>query len=187
MTFGRLRAVLIATWVVVILAGIYIYVERADLLRDELQVLSTTSIALASVFYLALGCIRGFTLIPVTYLIPVGLLFLPPPLQFALTIAGILVSSASIYYFSEHLHLAGYFESHHPKQVSRIRGLLQRRELPIVAVWSAFPFVPTDVICYVCGALRVDVWKLLAGVFVGEGITCAIYIFLGRQLVSFVL
>jgi len=44
--------------------------------------------------------------------------------------------------------------------------------------------VPTDLICYVCGSLRVDIRKLLLGVLVGEGAICAIYIGLGRQLLA---
>ena len=187
MLTGPGRVALIGTWVAAIVAGVYLFANRADLLRDEAIVLSSTSTALASAVYLAVGCVRGFTLVPVTYLIPLGLLFLPPALQFGLTLVGILVSSASIYYLSERLRLAEYFETRHPKNLGRLRGLLRRQELPIVIGWSLFPFVPTDLICYVCGALRIDIRKLLAGVMLGEGITCAIYIFLGLELVSFVL
>ena len=69
--------------------------------------------------------------------------------------------------------------------LQRMRELLRRRELPIVIGWSFFPLAPTDLICYVCGSLGVDVRKMLAGILVGEGIICALYIFLGRQLLSF--
>jgi len=59
--------------------------------------------------------------------------------------------------------------------------------LPIVIGWSFFPLAPTDLICYVCGSLGVGVPKMLLGILVGEGIICALYIFLGRQLLSFLL
>jgi uncharacterized membrane protein YdjX (TVP38/TMEM64 family) len=166
---------------------VYIYLVGADDLRSGLEAASRpSSIVTAAAIYLLAGCLRGFTLIPVTYLIPFGLIFLTPRLQFGLTIVGILVSSASIYYFAEHVRLAEFFEAHHARAVNRVRRLLRRHELAIVTLWSMFPFVPTDVICYVCGALRIDVRKLLVGVLIGEGITCAVYIFLGRQLLSFV-
>ena len=183
----RLRLALIIVWIGIVLGGVALFMTRGDILRNEVLAMSSTSLALGSWVYLLLGCVRGFTLIPVTYLIPLGLVLLPPGLQFVLTLVGILISSASIYYFAEHLRLAEHFETHHARQLDRTRGLLLRQELPIVIGWSFFPFVPTDLICYVCGALRVDVRKLLAGVILGEGLTCAIYIFLGRQLVSFVL
>ena len=183
---GRLSTVSIVVWVAVIALAGYLYFARTDVIRDEFVVLSASSKTLAGSVYFLLGSLRGFTLIPVTYLIPFGLLFLSPAVHFVLTMAGILVSSASIYYFSERLRLADYFENRHGEHVERIRGLLRRRELPIVIAWSLFPFVPTDLICYVCGSLGVDVRKMLAGILVGEGIICAVYIFLGRQLLSFV-
>src|SRR5262245_30874193 len=169
----------------VIATGIYLSVTGADVVRDEIVVLSSLSTGIAAAMYFVMGCVRGFTLIPVTYLIPLGLPFLPPTVHFVLTLGGVLVSSSSIYYLSERLQLAAYFETRHPEQVDRVRGLLRRRELPIVIGWSFVPVVPTDLICYVCGSLRIDVRKMLAGILVGEGIICALYIFLGRQLLSF--
>ena len=180
----RFTAITFITWMLVIATGIYVYVARADIVRDEILVLSSASTAVAAATYFVMGCIRGFTLIPVTYLIPLGLPFLSPTVHFLLTIGGVLVSSASIYYLSERLQLAAYFETRHSEQVDRVRGLLRRRELPIVIGWSLFPIVPTDLICYVCGSLGIDVRKMLAGILVGEGLICALYIFLGRQLVS---
>jgi len=184
---ARLSAVTIFVWVLAIASGIYFYVARADIVRNEMLVLSASSTVIAGTVYFTMGCIRGFTLIPVTYLIPFGLLFLSPPVHFVLTMGGILVSSAGLYYFSERLQLAGYFETRHANHVARMRGLLRRQELPIVIGWSFFPFAPTDLICYVCGSLGVDVRKMLLGILVGEGIICALYIFLGRQLLSFLL
>jgi uncharacterized membrane protein YdjX (TVP38/TMEM64 family) len=68
--------------------------------------------------------------------------------------------------------------------VSRLRALLRRRELPIVIAWSFFPLAPTDLVCYVCGALKVDLKKCLLGVVIGEGAICGIYIFMGPRLGS---
>jgi uncharacterized membrane protein YdjX (TVP38/TMEM64 family) len=59
--------------------------------------------------------------------------------------------------------------------------LLQRHELPVIIGWSFFPLAPTDLICYVCGGLRVNFPKFLLGVLIGEGTICAIYIFLGGE------
>jgi len=57
--------------------------------------------------------------------------------------------------------------------------LLQSYQLPIIIGWSFFLFLPTDVLCYVCGSLKVNYKKFLFGVIVGEGTVYAIYIFLG--------
>jgi uncharacterized membrane protein YdjX (TVP38/TMEM64 family) len=77
------------------------------------------------------------------------------------------------------------FERRYAPQVARLRALMLRRELPIVIAWSFFPLAPTDVVCYVCGALRVDLKKCLLGVAIGEGAICAIYIFIGPHAVQF--
>jgi uncharacterized membrane protein YdjX (TVP38/TMEM64 family) len=183
---ARLSTISFALWLAIMAGGVYVYIGRGDLVREELLVLSSASAAVAGAVYFVMGCIRGFTLIPVTYLIPLGLLFLSPAAHFLLTIGGVLISSASIYYLSGRLGLADYFESRYAVQVERVRTLLRRRELPIVIGWSLFPFVPTDLICYVCGSLQIDVRKMLIGILVGEGIICALYIFLGRQLLSLV-
>ena len=184
MLSGRLRLILIVVWGLAVLGGAYLYLSRTESLRDDVLVLSAESTLLAAAVYLLFGCIRGFTLIPVTYIIPFGLLFLTPTVQFVLTMIGIAASSASVYYLSEYLRLAEYFETRHGEHLDRLRGWLSRWELPIVIGWSVFPFVPTDLICYVCGALDVDIRKLLAGVLLGEGVICAVYIYMGRQVLS---
>jgi uncharacterized membrane protein YdjX (TVP38/TMEM64 family) len=89
-----------------------------------------------------------------------------------------------VYYFAEAMQLDRFFERRYSSQVGRLRALMTRRELPIVIAWSFFPIAPTDLVCYVCGALRVDVKKCLLGVAVGEGTICAIYIFLGAQALA---
>ena len=137
--------------------------------------------------YLLLGAFRGFALIPVTYLIILGLLFIAPLPLFILTIIGIIVSSTLIYYFSEKVHLGEFFEKKYPKQITRLKQALEKNELPIVILWSMFPFTPTDVICYVCGSLEINVKKFLSGIVIGEGITSALYIFLGKEILLYFL
>jgi uncharacterized membrane protein YdjX (TVP38/TMEM64 family) len=58
--------------------------------------------------------------------------------------------------------------------------------MPIMIGWSFFPLLPTDVICYVCGALEIDYKKFLIGVAIGEGTICGMYIYLGGRVLSLV-
>jgi uncharacterized membrane protein YdjX (TVP38/TMEM64 family) len=97
---------------------------------------------------------------------------------------GVLFSSLSIYYFSDYLNFDVYFEKRYKNQIERLKNFLSKNEFPIVAAWSFMPFLPTDLICYVCGTLEVDIKKFLLGVMVGEGISCALYIFLGKELIT---
>lgn len=132
--------------------------------------------------YLALGAIRGFTLIPSTTLVLAALPFFPPGPLLAATLVGIAISSSSIYFFSSALRLDERLARRHPREIARITDLINRYELPIIVGWSFFPLAPTDLICYVCGLLRVRFWKFLIGVTIGEGAICAIYIYGGDQI-----
>jgi len=137
---------------------------------------------MAYIVYLLLGSVRAFTFIPTAYLLVAALPFFRPLPLFVLTLAGVMISSTIVYYFSEELHLADPFTSgRHQHRVARLRTALTRYELPIIAGWSFCPLTPTDLICYVCGALEVRLATFLLGILLGEGSICAIYIFAGNS------
>jgi uncharacterized membrane protein YdjX (TVP38/TMEM64 family) len=159
-----------------------VYGFQRDLIHRNLQTAFAHSAISGALVYLVVGCVRGFTLIPSTYLALAAVAFFPPTPLLLMTLAGILVSSASIYRFSEALHLDQYFERRHARAVARLKGLLQDHELPIIIGWSFFPLAPTDAICYVCGALEINFTKFLVGILIGEGAISAIYIYLGDHV-----
>src|SRR6185295_10978783 len=132
--------------------------------------------------YLLLGSIRGLSFVPSAGLMLLALPFFPPMHLFALTLLGILISSTSIYYFSRSLHLAEYFEHKHKPRIDGMRAVLQKNPTMIVIAWSFFPLAPTDLICYLCGVMRVRFDRFILGVLIGEGAICAIYVFLGDSL-----
>jgi uncharacterized membrane protein YdjX (TVP38/TMEM64 family) len=169
-------------WFGAVAVAIFLVLFHRDVIVRHLATATATSIAAGGAVYLALGCLRGFTLIPVTSLVLMGTVFFPPVPLFVLTLAGIIVSSASVYYFAEALHLDELLERHHRRQMDRVRTLLDRHGLPIIVGWSFFPLAPTDLICYLSGVLRIRVVTCLTGVAIGEGAICAIYIFLGDWL-----
>lgn len=185
MNKDTLRYIRLASWLLLLPMCLYLYFFRSDFIQAELQSAVSVSVVFGYVVYLLIGCVRGFTLIPSTSLIFLGLPFFPPVPLFVLTLAGILVSSMSIYYFSKSLHLDELFERKHKARVDQMKGILQRHQLPIIIGWSFFPLVPTDLICYVCGVLKVNFFRFTLGVLVGEGVICAIYIFLGDHLMRF--
>ena len=178
------RRIVLSLWITLVVAALYAYFfEREAVQRLALE-FSGAPRGWAYGTYFFLGCVRGFTLVPVTYLVFAGLLVLPPIPLYFLTLGGIAVSSAAVYYFAEAMELDRFFERRYGPQVAKLRALMVRRELPIVVVWSFFPIAPTDVVCYVCGALKVDLGKCLLGVTIGEGTICAIYIFLGSHALT---
>ena len=167
------------------LAGaLYVYVFQRDALQRLALDVAESPPFLAYAAYLLLGCVRGFTLVPATYLVVAGMLILPPvPLYLAHARRHHRVVGRGLLLCRSHA-VRSFFERRYGPQVARLRALMTRRELPIVVAWSFFPIAPTDLVCYVCGALKVDVKKCLMGVTVGEGAICAIYIFLGGQALA---
>lgn len=184
MTHAALRRWLTLTWLAVVAISLFTYFQHREALEDWLGGASSRSLAAGGAAYLLLGCLRGFTLIPATSLVLIGLVFFPPGLLLVLTLAGILVSSACVYYFSEALHLDELLKRRHAKHFVRVQSLLERRSLLIITGWSFFPLVPTDLICYLAGVMRLPVATMLTGVALGEGAICAIYIYLGHSFLT---
>jgi uncharacterized membrane protein YdjX (TVP38/TMEM64 family) len=179
-----LRRLLVVAWLVAMSVGLYFFLFQRAALRNALSDASSASFVAAAGLYLLFGCLRGFTLMPSTTLVLLAVPFFPPGWLFALTFVGILVSSTSLYFFAEALHLGDIFTSLHGARLARLKTALARYELPVIVAWSFFPLAPTDLICYACGIVGVDFWKCLVGVAIGEGAICATYIFLGDSLLK---
>ena len=121
---------------------------------------------------------RAFTLVPATFLLLVAMPFFRPLWLLLITMTAVhRVSSSICYFFAEALHMDEFFERKYPKQIRKLKELLQRYQLPIIIGWSFMLFLPTDVICYVCGSLKINFTKFLVGVLIGEGTVYAIYIY----------
>ncbi len=112
-TATRVRLVL---WLLFVAAFVLLYWSRASTWRSEFRDVAASSLLLGYALYLALGCVRGFTLIPAANLVLLAIPIFPPSPLLALTLVGILVSSASIYAFAGSLHLAEYFERSTPRK-----------------------------------------------------------------------
>lgn len=137
--------------------------------------------------YSGLSVLRGFTLLPSTPLVIAGTLIYPqqPLLVLFISLTGILLSSTMIYYFSELLGFSDYFENHKPELTHKLKAKLEHPlGFIFVAVWAFFPFVPTDLVCYTAGSTKMNYWKFISAVFVGELLLCYCYIFLGGSLID---
>ena len=137
--------------------------------------------------YFVISTLRGFTLIPSTPLVLAGILVFPPLPLFLVNQLAVYSSSAIVYTMARHLRFDHYFHQRYPRQVEKLFSLLRSRELPVISLWGFAPFVPSDMIVYVCSVLRVSVWKTLLGISIGEGAICAFYIFGGSAVVTMLL
>lgn len=157
-----------------------LYFLRPDLFEpDRIQSFFSSNLELGLLGYLVLATLRGLTLIPLTPLLFAGILVFPPLPLFLVNQVGVYTSSALIYYLARYLGFDAYFQARYPTQIARLTSLLDKAKLPVITTWGFFPFLPTDLIVYVCSVLRISALVTLLGVSIGEGVICAVYIFGG--------
>lgn len=185
MTNGRRIAC--GFWLAVTLALSVLYFLRPELIDPARLVgMLRQSGPFVLLAYVLVSVLRPVTLVPSTVLIVAGTLLFPEryALVFSVSLAAVVASAALIYYFFDFLGLAELFERRHAPRVRWLEGQVRARGFWIVAGWSAFPFVPTDVICYAAGSLRMPIGKFLLGVTVGEIPIVAFYVAGGTWLFS---
>ena len=184
MTTGRRIA--LGFWLTVTVGLSAVYFARPDLV-DPVNLVGALRRAGPFVMfgYVVVSVLRPVTLIPTTVLIVVGTLLFPERYWtvFAVSLGSFVASAALIYYFFDFLGLAELFERRHAARIRWLQEQLTRhRGFWIVAGWSFFPFVPTDVICYVGGSLRMPIAKFLLGVTIGKIPLVAFYVTGGTWL-----
>jgi uncharacterized membrane protein YdjX (TVP38/TMEM64 family) len=175
---------LFVLWVAIAAGALYLYFFKREAVQGELRDALSASFWVASISYLLIGALRPFTLVPGTFPILVAMPFFDPWVLLGLTLVCIAVSSTICYWFAEAIHMDELVERKYPNHIRRLKQLLQSYQLPIIIGWSFFLFLPTDVLCYVCGSLKINFRKFLFGIMVGEGTVYAIYIFLGDWLLQ---
>jgi uncharacterized membrane protein YdjX (TVP38/TMEM64 family) len=178
----RVRYAILAMWLVIVAGALYLYFFQRDLVEAQLKNALSTSTFIAAIFYVLVGSLRALTLVPATFLVVIAIPFFPAWLLFLITLPAIGISSGIIYGFAEILHLDEDFERKYPKQIRKLTDLLQRHQLPIIIGWSFLVLLPTDLLCYVCGTLRINFTKFIIGVLIGEGSVYGIYIYFGDRL-----
>ncbi len=135
--------------------------------------------------YFIFVSLRWLTFIPLTTILLAVAPFTNHRLLWILTMAGTLITSYLIYYFSQALQLDDYFERTHKRSIAMIRKWLVQYELPVIIMRSMLPFTPTDLICYIAGTLNINIRKMLLGVFIGEWLVCIAYIWWIQSIFSY--
>jgi uncharacterized membrane protein YdjX (TVP38/TMEM64 family) len=176
------RRSILGTWLVVVAGALYLYFFQREFVQSELQGALSTSTIVASILYVVLGSLRALTLVPATFLLLIAMPFFPPLLLFLLTLPGIAASSSICYFFAKTLRMDELFERRYPRQIKKLTSALERHPMTIIIGWSFLLFLPTDLICYVCGSLRINYFKFIIGVLIGEGAVYAIYIWAAAWL-----
>ena len=98
---------------------------------------------------------------------------------------GILFSAFIIYRFSDILCLDEYFATNVKNK--KIKEMIEKYGFYAVAFWSFFLVLPTDLVCYIAWAVRMNIYKFLSAVTLWEGFVVGIFIFGGRDVLSYFL
>lgn len=178
---AAVRVLRIIVWLAFVAVFAFLYYRFSD---TNFTTIAATSAWVAYALYLAVSAVRGLALIPATSVVVLAIPLFPPLPLFLLTLVGIAISSATIYAFAGSLKLGEYFERKYSKHTERLRTALQKNPTTIVAGCSFLLVVPTDLVCYVCGALKISFRRFMTGVLIGEGAICAVYIFAGSSLLE---
>jgi uncharacterized membrane protein YdjX (TVP38/TMEM64 family) len=137
-----------------------------------------TGFALASL-------IRGPLLIPSTPIVLAGGALFPERLPQVLLVSmiGIVFSAVLLHRFPG---FAGYdrkLAAKYPEKLAQLQAHLRKpRAVGFVAAWAFFPAVPTDLICYAAGLVRMPLGRLLAGIVIGELPLVTAYVLAGRHV-----
>ena len=179
------RRIALSFWAVVTVGLVLLYTAKPELIEAENLVVALKSTeTFAMVAYAAISVFRPVTMVPSTVLIIVGTLLFPGQYWFVFTVSlvGVSLSSLFVYYFFDFLGLKKVFERKYATRVRWLEKQLQLRGFWMVVGWAMFPFVPTDIICYVAGTFRMHRGKFLLGITLGEIPIVAFYVSSGTLL-----
>ena len=182
------KIIIYALWALTVLSFIIACVLYPEIISPEYLVGFIKKFNTEVLFiYILITLIRGFFLIPSTPFVIIGVLLFPtkPFLVLSISMIGILFSSTMLYYFSDILGFSGYLERKVPEKIEKWKQqLTTSKSTFFIAAWALFPFVPTDIICYITGIIKIPFKNMLIGIFIGELILVTFYVFFGSNLIK---
>ena len=138
--------------------------------------------ALVAFSVVAIG--RGALLIPSTPVILAGGVLFPNArlFVFLVSMAGIVTSATLLYRFPGFAGYDSRLATRYPEQLEWLQLHLRKpRAQWFVALWAFFPAVPTDLICYAAGLVRMPFRRMMFGIIIGEVPLVTAYVLLGSR------
>ena len=90
-----------------------------------------------------------------------------------------------VYFFSNLIGLDRIIRARSSHKIKKFTPHIHKYGTPFIAAWSAFPFVPDDVICYLTGALRFSYWRFLLAFTVGGALPVGVYSFGSAKIIDY--
>ena len=175
------------TWITLILITVTFFLIFPDSFTAEsLKTLLHENSSLILIVFIALSCIRALFFLPSTLFVIMGTVLYPVDPVFVLIVSmiGILIGATLVYKAAAILTPEQLFKGKNLTRMEGVRRKMDKYGFSIVLLWSFFPAVPTDLICYVAGTIKMAFWKFIFAVFLGEIILVSIYIWTGKSIIE---
>lgn len=167
-------------WIVIIIGFIvYNFIFPETFSRENIAVHIQRFGNYGLLIFFLCHLVRGFVMLPSTALIFAGVFLFPDKLFLVLllSVIGILISSMVVYFFSDKLGFSKLFDKN-TKTTNLVKKKLSGKYGSLFIIfWAFFPLVPTDLICYIAGAIKIKPIIFAISIFIGELILCSIYVY----------
>lgn len=174
-------------WLLLVLFGIGFYLYSPDSFTQEnISLFIKNQNANLLLIYITISLIRGVFLLPSTPFVLAGAILFPDnlPLVFTISMLGIMGTAILLYYASSYLEFDKLFGEKHSGKFDTITEKINKHGFWIVLGWAFFPLVPTDLICYVAGTIKMNFKKYFLAIFIGEAVLVYFYLFLGKEFLE---
>ncbi len=169
--------------VAIVLVSLLIFPDWLS--RDSISELLNNFGTMALIVYIVLSLTRSLLMIPCTPFVLAGAISFPqwPLIVFVISFTGIVLGAFLVYSFPSFGNYDEFLEEKYPAKIAALKEKMQGKyAFAIVAGWSFFPLVPTDVICYVAGIAKMPFKKMVIALLIGEIPLVTTYIFLGVEI-----
>lgn len=187
----KAKIVIYVLWVIAILGFLGVFLVHPEVASPEFIVKKLQKFEhVLWLAYIIITIARGFFLIPSTPFVIGGAILFPesPLLVLAVSMLGVMFSATALYYFSDLLGFSKYLERKNAKAVKKWTTRLQHPNATLFVIgWAFFPFVPTDVICYVAGIVKMPYRFMFIGVFLGELVLNIFYVYFGVGFFEYIM
>ena len=179
---------LTAFWGTLVAGVLALWLVRPDLLSEpavERALLACGPWAFAA--FVGVTLVRGLLFVPSTPVVLAGGALFPhaPVAVVGVSLVGIVTTAVLLHRFPSVGGFDTRLVTRHPERMERLRRHLEAPyALWAVAAWAFFPAVPTDLVCYTAGLVRMPLRRLLVGLLIGEVPLVVAYVLIGKEVME---
>jgi uncharacterized membrane protein YdjX (TVP38/TMEM64 family) len=185
----RYKYLLRLLWLSLVIIGFVFYLSYPEFFTKEIFVnWLGNNHTVISTMYLILICLRALFFIPSTIVLLLGIALYPqdPFYVISINLFGILLGAYLLYSAANFLTPEKLFPVKKQERFEVIKSKMRKQGFWIVLVWSFIPIVPTDLICFVAGVVKMNRAKFYAAVFLGEIVLISIYVYTGKGMLQLI-